>query len=303
MLKNILIIVLFFISWILISYADSWTESLEDLSQKVDILEYKLPLQFEEKLNSQGDDIFNKVVTVTAQWLSQQQILIGQQQTWLVYFSIIFALVSIWLGWYITWISNKIKLAEERIKNSEESAKKIETELEWVLSWKTEVFYTRIQEAETRDIFKRLEKYPEEIDNVFSKLATRNISSIYFKFLKDTVLNSKTPEDCMINYAIILFQHFYREMLNDDSLYSILQSKFSILVYSCFPAEKNDMFISISLKYLENESNEKYLWFLKNIKPSIAVEVLAKVKNQFIEWNKEYLWDKITQEDISEWAN
>lgn len=109
--------------------------------------------------------------------MSEQQKLIAQQQTGLTIFSITFTIISILLGIYITWILSKIQI----IKND---AKEIELEVQSMLEKKSEELYQRIQDADTNSIFKRLKEYPEEIQNVFSMLATRKISTIHFDFLK-----------------------------------------------------------------------------------------------------------------------
>ncbi|MFZ5341052.1 MAG: hypothetical protein ACOZBL_00305 [Patescibacteria group bacterium] len=74
------------------------------------------------------------------------------------------------------------------------------------------MFYERIKEEETKDLFDRLKDYPEDINNMFSKLATRKLDEKYFIKLKDNYEKnniSKDPNRFYLEmYLILIFQHF-----------------------------------------------------------------------------------------------
>lgn len=285
------LIPLYIFSFSVLVYADSWemmNESINKLSQRVDILEYKLPLWFEEKLNSQSDSILTKITSISSQWMSQQQNL-------LAIFAVLFTIIAVLLWAYISWISKKIEITLNMVKAVEESAKKTKSEIELTLEWKTDELYLRIQDAETKDIFQRLEKYPEEISNSFALLATRNINSSYFEFLKGKAL-MPTEFNGKYDYILLLFQHFYERFLNDERLIKVIKENdniFSSILSGLFLEEKNDMFKDIATQYIDNDSNENYLWFLRKMKWSVDINILNRVWENFQTKDKNNLWKTI----------
>ncbi len=291
MIKKLLFITIFLISFYQ-AYADSGNQvdpAINELSQRMDILEYKIPLWFEEKLNSQVESTINKITSISSQWISQQQNL-------LAIFALVFGIVAILFWVYISWISKKIALAENRIIKIQYSAENIENEIKSALEWKANLLYNRIQEEETKNIFKRLEKYPEEIVNSFTTLATRRLDNSYFKILKDRVL-SKTNFPYLDSYKILIIQHFYIQMLKDESLMPTLKSALSQFYRVAFPQERNDMLNSVAQEYLLDSTNTNYLWFLQHLRRQVDQWILDKIEEHYNSSWKSELWAWIIMEN------
>lgn len=96
-----------------------------------------------------------------------------------------------------------------------------------------------------------------------------------------------------------MLQHFYSQMLTDESLNEILQKDINLLITGCFPKEINDMFEEIANKYIKNENNENYLWFLRAIKRHVSPQIISIINNRFIDNDKQSLLEKLNSTIIT----
>lgn len=181
-----------------------------------------------ENLNENIDAIRN-IVDISSSTVANE---ISAVNTLLVAFSIVFAIVGIGLGIYISWLQVKVsemskKIAEKeekiiRLANTvEETDKKIQSDISGL--------YAKLRNEETLTLLHRLEEEPQDINNLADLLLARPLNSACFPILKQAFLKLKSfgPEinkDDFIApnykelYTMLFFQHYLRESILDNEL-------------------------------------------------------------------------------------
>ena len=150
----------------------------------------------------------------------------------LVAFTIVFALVGVFLGIYITWLKNIISKMNNNIKEKEtkiiglaniveETDKKIHSDISSL--------YAELRNEESMTLLRRLEEETQENSNLSDLLLARPLSDKGFPILKQAFIKLKSlgsdiEKDNFIKpsysrqYTIMFFQHYLRESILDDDL-------------------------------------------------------------------------------------
>lgn len=215
----------------------------------------------------------------------------------LVTFTIVFGLVGIGLGLYITWLQRKVSKMRDDIEKKEHTiitlAQKIEDTDKKIQS-DISGLYKQLREEETITLLRRLEEEPQDISNLDGLLLARSISIEGFPILKSAYTNLLKAEndqkdvnlfdDCKGSYLILFFQHFLYESLLDDDIREDLRKAFEI---GCQCAFKRDILKSTKdLCMLLSESDAPFekepmlVDYLKAINQS-KYKDLIELKNIF----------------------
>ena len=185
-------------------------------------------IQYLQNINDNIDAV-RRIVDVSNSTIANE---ISAVNTMLVAFTIVFALVGIFLGFYITWLKNKISkmnnnIAEKEQKiislanTVEETDKKIQSDISGL--------YEKLRNEETMTLLRRLVEEPQDISNLSDLLLARPLSNKGFSIIKQAFMKLKSlgpeiDEDRFIEpsyrrqYTLLFFQHYLRESVLDDEL-------------------------------------------------------------------------------------
>ena len=148
----------------------------------------------------------------------------------LVTFTIVFALVGIFLSFYITWLKNRISKMNDNIAEKEQeiiSLAKIVEETDKKIQSDISGLYAKLRDEETMTLLRRLEEEPQDISNLSHLLLARPLSEKGFSIIKRAFMKLKSlgpviDEGNIISYGqqytILFFQHYLRESVLDDDL-------------------------------------------------------------------------------------
>lgn len=174
-------------------------------------------------------DAVRRIIDVSNSTIANE---ISAVNTMLVAFTIVFGVVGVFLGWYISLLHRKVSKMSDNIAEKEqkiinlantveETDRKIHTDIGGL--------YEDLRKEETMTLLRRLEEEPLDISNLSSLLMTRTLSGEGFVILKKAYIKLKSlgPEidqDRVIEpsfrqqYIIIFFQHYLREAILDEEL-------------------------------------------------------------------------------------
>lgn len=185
---------------------------IEILKSKLEDLEKKLEYQ-NNQINSQAgmlDAAFDGVSTE-----------LGASSNSISIFSIIIAILTIGLGWYITKIEKSIKImvddSETLMQRNIEIKESIEA-LSDKITKDSGGLYKIIRNEESNHILDRLISVPEDILNLFSSIASRDLEEVHFLKLKEAYLQVQNDDTYKTNYLTLLFQHFSGLSLLDEDI-------------------------------------------------------------------------------------
>ena len=125
--------------------------------------------------------------------------------------------------------------------------------------------YNDLKEEETRALIKRLSEVPEDIGNLFSILASREIPKELFPQIKkahQSLTNGDKP-----GYLLLFFQHFPSLSLFDEELQDEMEANYLLLMESSF---KNDIM----------KTSEAFVKVI--IKEGDILDFTEKIKKYFI---------------------
>jgi len=190
-------------------------------------------------------------------------------------FSLIFAVVVIGLGVYVTWLVGRVKIIKEASERLLMTHKDIEAEVTELNKSINEKLYLGILKAETEYIISRLQKVPEDIDNLFTKLVSRPLLRSHYASLKSSYMSLKNRHDSpaqfiLDRYLLVIFQHFAGLGLLDDDISSDLEGRYSIIMRGCFRCDVEKSTGDIIEACIDNNLSDhkdkllKYCQALKN---------------------------------------
>jgi hypothetical protein len=199
----------------------------EIVGLKKEILELNSKYDYQVKVNEQ---------TLTS--ISNQ---IGASSFNLSIFGILFGIVAIGLGIYVTYIERKIvNIRTENEKLLSESLK-IKNEVMGINNQIQDDIYglfKKIKREETTHILQRLLKVPKDISNLGQQLLSRELLQEDFSVLKKAYLKLKTQTQEGYNYntdyEIIMFQHFLDELVRDEEIGSEFIDSYPHSIYCAF---------------------------------------------------------------------
>lgn len=174
-------------------------------------------------------DAVRRIVDVSNSTIANE---ISAVNIMLVAFTIVFALVGIFLGFYITWLKNKVSKMNDNIAEKEqeiislantveETDKKIQGDISGL--------YAKLRKEETLTLLHRLEEEPEDITNLAELLLARPLDDNSFPILKRAfeklmAINLGVAKDGFVDssretrYILLFFQHYLFQSILDDKL-------------------------------------------------------------------------------------
>ncbi len=221
---------------------------------------------------------------------------ISAVNTLLVAFTIIFGLVGIGLGIYITWLQKKISKMNDSIEKKEQNimllTQKVEDTNNKIQS-DINGLYKQLREEETTTLLKRLEEEPQDINNIMGLLLARSIGIEGYLPLKTAYLNllkirvELKEEDFFsykISYLILFFQHFLYLSMLDDDIREDLREEFEKICWCAFKRDiiksTKEFCLVLSKSDVPFEKEPILVDYLKAINQSKFRE-LVELKNIF----------------------
>lgn len=185
-------------------------------------------LQYLQSINDNIDAV-RRIVDVSNSTIANE---ISAVNIMLVAFTVVFAVVGIFLGFYITWLKNKISKMNDNIAEKEqkiislantveETDRKIHSDISGL--------YAELRDEETMTILRRLEEEPEDISNLAELLLARPLDDNGFPILKRAFVKlmaneSEVAKDGFADssretqYILLLYQHYLFQSILDDKL-------------------------------------------------------------------------------------
>lgn len=151
----------------------------------------------------------------------------------LVAFTIVFGIVGVFVGSYISWLQRKVSKMNDNI---EEKEKKIVSLAKAVEATESRIhsdisgLYKKLRKEETLELLRRLEVEPKDISNLLDILLARSFEEDGFPILKNAYLKLVNLGDEATErigflgsssykqqYLLLFFQHYmYLSILDDD---------------------------------------------------------------------------------------
>ncbi|RKF05080.1 hypothetical protein C8N26_0480 [Tenacibaculum lutimaris] len=252
---------------------------INTLSKEIDSNQQKMLEQSKEikelsnKIEYQGNLINNQTVLIDTSFdgVSSQ---LSASSYFIGIFGIIIALFSIGLSIYVSRMSRNIKnisLDNETLLQKNVTIKQeIELLSEKIVNDSTGL-YKVMRTEEANHILDRLISVPEDISNMFSNLASRELNDNHFLQMKEAYTQIKDDEEFADSYLIQFFQHFAGLSVIDEEIKDNLLSKLDMCVKCSF---KNDIvnstqnYISALQKKGLNNSKSEINIFVKIIENS-----------------------------------
>lgn len=137
-------------------------------------------------------------------------------------FGILFGVLAIAIGFYVTYIERKIVALKEKniyLLNETKLVKDEVVEINRLIQQDIEGLYKKIKREETSHILDRLIKVPHDITNLMSNLLSRELDKADFDKLKISFQKINPNEkDIIMRYQILFFQHFSDLALKDKTI-------------------------------------------------------------------------------------
>jgi hypothetical protein len=153
--------------------------------------------------------------------------------------ALLFAIIGIFLGWYLNRLDKKTKdirkEAEELLDEVSHMKKGIES-INDQINNNLSRLYLRLREEESKNLLGRLVEEPLDILNISPLLLARNLSESFFPILKEAyskLVNTNLSIDSIDKkivqdkYYLLFFQHFLYSTIIDDDLRPYLSDFFS----------------------------------------------------------------------------
>lgn len=185
-------------------------------------------LKYLEDLNENIDAV-RRIVDVSNSTIANE---ISAVNTMLVAFTIVFGIVGVLLGSYISWLQRKVSKMSDNIEEKERTIKslaKAVEETENKIQSDISGLYTQLRKEETMTLLYRLEEEPEDISNLVELLLARPLEKEGFPILKRAFIQLMNIDDeantdgffspsKRKQYSLLFFQHFLYQSILDDEL-------------------------------------------------------------------------------------
>lgn len=193
-------------------------------------------LKYLQNLNENVDAV-RRIVDVSNSTIANE---ISAVNTMLVAFTIVFGVVGVFLGFYISWLQRKVSKMSDNIEKKEqtimslaEAVEKTENKIQSDISG----LYAKLREEETIALLKRLEEEPLDISNLSKLLLARPIGIEGYPILKSAYLNLRNINkeqnasgmdytEYESPYLLLFFQHYMYQALMDDDIREDLRKEF-----------------------------------------------------------------------------
>ena len=187
-------------------------------------------LQYLQKINDNIDAV-RRIVDVSNSTIANE---ISAVNTMLVAFTIVFGIVGVLLGIYISWLQRKVSKMSDNIEEKEQKiillAKTVEDTDNKIQS-DISGLYAKLRKEETLTLLRRLEEEPEDITNLADLLLARPLDDDGFPILKKAfeklmAIHLEVGKDVLVDssletrYVLLFFQHYLFQSILDDKLRS-----------------------------------------------------------------------------------
>lgn len=186
-------------------------------------------IQYLQNINDNIDAV-RRIVDVSNSTIANE---ISAVNTMLVAFTIVFGIVGIFLGWYISWLQKKVSKMSDNIAEKEqkiiclantveETDRKIHSDISGL--------YEDLRNEETMTLLRRLVEEPLDITNLSQLLMARSLGDKEFSILKQAYINLKSLGSEIIDrdrvleptyrqmFILLFFQHYLRESILDEDI-------------------------------------------------------------------------------------
>lgn len=186
-------------------------------------------IQYLQDINDNIDAV-RRIVDVSNATIANE---ISAVNTMLVAFTIVFGVVGVLLGVYISWLQRKVSRMSDNIaekeqkiislaKTVEETDKKIHSDIKGL--------YYDLRDEETMALLHRLCEEPQDIANLSELLLARQMNAKGFSVLKQAYMKLKILGPEIIDkdnffeptyrqqYTLLFFQHYLRESILDEDI-------------------------------------------------------------------------------------
>lgn len=237
------------------------TKNLE-LSQNQIVEQSKVIEELSNRLDYQGSQIESQTSLLDTSFdgVSAQ---LSASSNFIGIFGVIIAIFSIGLSIYVGRIArniNRISQDNETLLQRNVTIKQdIEALSEKIVN-DSKGLYSIMRTEEANHILDRLISVPEDISNMFSNLASRELDEHHFLQLKEAYLQIEDQEEYADPYLIQFFQHFAGLSITDDSIKNKMIDRLNICVVSSFKNDiiksTQDYFTSLVKSGLDDSVNE-----------------------------------------------
>lgn len=187
-------------------------------------------LQYLQYINDNIDAV-RRIVDVSNSTIANE---ISAVNTMLVAFTIVFGIVGVLLGIYISWLQRKVSKMSDNIEEKEQKiillAKTVEDTDNKIQS-DISGLYAKLRKEETLTLLRRLEEEPEDITNLADLLLARPLDDDGFPILKKAfeklmAIHLEVGKDVLVDssletrYVLLFFQHYLFQSILDDKLRS-----------------------------------------------------------------------------------
>ncbi len=250
-IKTILLIIV--LSIVDISYASGKLPDakIDSLKNEIRILKSEIG-DLKEKHNYQNEQINLQtgMIDTAFDGVSAE---LSSSSNYIGIFGVIIAIFSIGLSIYVSRIEKNVKNMKSDNEQLLQKNIQIKQDLE-ALSEKitkdSTGLYKIIRNEDSNHILDRLISVPEDIDNLFSSLASRDLEKEHFPKLKEAFLQLKSEDDGYTDYLTLFFQHFSDLSLLDKDIkpkfLDSLDGKFEIAFKNDVIKSANDYFNAIT---------------------------------------------------------
>lgn len=185
-------------------------------------------LQYLQIINDNIDAV-RRIVDVSNSTIANE---ISAVNTMLVAFTIVFGIVGVLLGIYISWLQRKVSKMSDNIEEKEQKiillAKTVEDTDNKIQS-DISGLYAKLRKEETLTLLHRLEEEPEDISNLADLLLARPLDDNGFPILKKAfeklmAIHLEVGKDVLVDssletrYVLLFFQHYLFQSILDDKL-------------------------------------------------------------------------------------
>lgn len=153
-------------------------------------------------------------------------------------FGVLFGVLGVILGIYVTSVERKIVKISEQNKDLLKESKQIKEDVDSVNKLiQSDLFnlFLKIKREETVHILDRLTLIPKDIVNTAESLLSRELQSEDFSKLKLAYRKLRHDDhNFKYSYQIVLFQHFFAEVLKDEEMKNDISKVIDQLIQGTF---------------------------------------------------------------------
>lgn len=229
-------------------------KQIDEHSKAISTLNSKLEYQ-NSQIESQSSLLDTSFDGISAQ-LSASSYFIG-------IIGLIIALFSIALSIYVGRIVrniNRISQDNETLLQRNVTVRQDIEALSEKITNDSKGLYKLMRTEEANHILDRLIAVPEDIANIFSNLASRELDEVHFLQLKEAYLQIKQQPEYSDSYLIQFFQHFAGIASTDEEIKEAIISELGLCVRSSFKNDivksTHDFFTAIIKKGLNDSITE-----------------------------------------------